>query len=103
MWSKKLDFIADQPRKLYKAVGAEANLSFFETYNLKSIKAVFKIRKEMKAFKKLGKEDGINQRPIDILIDSKDGKVVAVKYGKNISDRWSVDEVVALAKQYTAA
>jgi hypothetical protein len=57
----------------------------------------------MKAFKKLGKEDEIKQRPMDILIDSKDGKVVAVKYGKNISDRWSADEVVALAKQYTAA
>jgi peroxiredoxin len=97
-WARKLDFVSDVSKDLYFKVGCEADLSFRQMFFWQVIKDALLMRQFMKRFMSQGKETGIKQRPMDILIDAKTGIVVASKYGKTISDRWSVDDLLNWVK-----
>ena len=90
----RFDSIADPKKELYKRFGVEAS---------PMAKMHWKVYKYAFGGMKLGKtamnaEGGTSGLPADFLI-SPDGRVIAAKYGMHAADQWSVDEVLALARE----
>lgn len=62
---------------------------------LRSLIAILRGRERAPAANPHGGRLGL---PADFLIAS-DGRVLACKYGQHVYDQWSVDEILALARQ----
>ena len=102
------DVIPDPDRKLYAEFGVEhkpkAILSpgawpaIFKGLG-RSIAATINGQEHAPPMKPAGGSDGL---PGDFLIAS-DGRVIASKYGEHAFDQWSVDEVLALARDARSA
>jgi hypothetical protein len=90
-WSKDLNWVADPKRSIYQAVGAEK--SAWALFSFSGLSLALKYAKDF-AFPRKGDESGPNQRPMDLLINSADGKVMAMHYGKRFADTWSIDQVL---------
>lgn len=100
-FSKMLTLVADPKRDIYVAAGVEVS-SFIM---LKSLWRAFK--SDYTSFfcqiKDFVKEVGVaehKQVPANFLIDSSDGKIIAVHYGKSLYDQWGPDEVVRIKRKY---
>jgi peroxiredoxin len=97
------DVIPDPDRKLYAEFGVESKPkailspaawpAIFKGLG-RSIAATVKGKEHAPPVKPAGGSTGL---PGDFLIAS-DGRVIASKYGEHAFDQWSVDEVLALAK-----
>ena len=94
-WAKDLNFFGDEEGKLYKLFGIE-NKGMMGYMNLKAIKLGLSGMKYVKGYRKFGKK--VYNCPMDILVDSSTGTIVALKYGTTVYDQWSVDELLSLVK-----
>ena len=88
------DVIGDPEKKLYAEFGVES--SVFSVLNPAAWPAMFK-GQALKDRPQGDPEGGPFGLPADLLIRS-DGKVAASHYGRHAYDQWSVDELLALAK-----
>jgi len=89
------DVVGDPEKKLYVQFGVQS--SIFSILNPSVWPTIFKANSETD--KPNGDpEGGPLGLPADLLI-SPEGKVVASHYGRHAYDQWSVDELLALAKQ----
>ncbi|KAJ3097314.1 hypothetical protein HDU97_004963 [Phlyctochytrium planicorne] len=93
-WTKGFTFVADPQRDIYKKLGADFSgwryLLRLRPSTLAAgiggIGGLFRSR--------WGAEAGVTQRPMDVLVDGKDGRVVDLKYGIDPNDQWSLAEVL---------
>ena len=95
-WTTSLTFISDNKEEIYGLVGLKP-LSFWET--LKSLPALIKAIRKVGFNKKYQKDlkDADYQRPADILIDLKSGKIVDFKIAESQGDRWGYSDVIIKA------
>ncbi len=94
-WTTSLNFISDEKKEIYGAVGLEP-LSLWET--IKSIPALIKAIRQVGYNKKYQKNrEPQYQRPADILIDLKNGKIVDFKIASSQGDRWDFQQVIIKA------
>jgi peroxiredoxin len=102
------DVIPDPDRKIYAEFGVESKPkailspgawpAIFKGLG-RSIAATIKGKEHAPPMKPAGGSTGL---PGDFLIAS-DGKVISSKYGEHAYDQWTVDEVLALAKDAATA
>jgi hypothetical protein len=91
-WARTMNWVADPKFNLYKAVGAEdSSLRFF--FDLRGWSKIIRRNEHIQGFK--ANKEGILQRPMEILvgipfitIDAQNGKILAIKRAKYLSDRW---------------
>jgi peroxiredoxin len=97
--------IADPTKDLYKKFGTESGKGYADAFTwhvagvlpkLIGSTAVDLVKGERK-IPPLNPTGGRHQYPADFLVN-KEGKVLAVKYGKDTADQWSVKELLELAK-----
>lgn len=86
------DAVADPEKRYYRKMGVETSWAFAMDFRtlwaaIKGLHGKFNLRMT-------GGPLGL---PADFLI-AQDGRIKAVKYGRNAFDQWSVDELLALAK-----
>jgi hypothetical protein len=101
--------IADPTKKLYKKFGTEEGNGFADNFTwhvagvlLQAIgSAVVDLVKGERQLTPLYPTGGRDQFPADMLVN-KVGKVLAVKYGKDIADQWSVKELFELANSHSS-
>ena len=100
--------IADPTKTLYKKFGTEEGKGITDlTWHvagalLSSIgSAVVDLVKGERQLTPLHPTGGRDQFPADFLVN-KAGKVLAVKYGKDIADQWSVTELFELANSFNS-
>jgi hypothetical protein len=94
-WTKGFVFIADPKRELYKIVGAElSGWKYVFRLNFATIRAAMKGLGDLFKRKHWGAEEGVTQRPVDILIDASTGTIIDLKYGINPGDLWSVADLI---------
>ena len=97
--------IADPTKELYKKFGTEEGQGFAGgiTWHVAGVllwavgSAVVDLTKGERKVAPLRPTGGRNQFPADFLVN-KEGEVLAVKYGKDAADQWSVKELFELAK-----
>eukprot|EP00834_Sanchytrium_tribonematis_P006548 NODE_492_length_6837_cov_0.395963.p5 type:complete len:183 gc:universal NODE_492_length_6837_cov_0.395963:6680-6132(-) len=95
-WASELEFIADPDKLLYKELGAftASKTAFLHPKILKVVKEGLSL---VKSYKRNGDEAGKNQLPMEIMI--KNGKIIAIHYGLDPYDQWSVDQILENGKQ----
>jgi peroxiredoxin len=90
------EVIADPDKALYRAYGVEASVS-----SLLHPRAWLAFARGVAAAHPSGSmtgEGGHVGLPADFLIDTS-GRVLALKYGEHADDQWSVDEILAQARE----
>jgi len=96
-----LNLVADPAKHLYREFGVESSvwsvlnphiLAKLPAFSLNAMRWVFRHRR----FGQMNPTGGMLGFPADFLIAS-NGRVIAVKYGKNADDQWSVDELLIQA------
>lgn len=96
--------IADPDRELYHAFGVESSPR--AVAHPRAWSSVFTpqawsfVLRSVRTGRHIGPGDGesVLGLPADFLIAS-DGRVQAVKYGRDANDQWSIDELLALARE----
>jgi hypothetical protein len=102
-WTSTFNFVSDPKKDLYTAIGAESAPSFWSycKRNAKNWRLAAEIPRavwRLMQGKRWGAEQGLYQIPADVLVDLKTGKVLAVHYGEDSNDQWSVEQVVEASK-----
>jgi hypothetical protein len=96
-----LNMVADPTKHLYREFGVEASvwsvlnlniLAKLPAFSLNAMRWVFRHRR----LGQMNPTGGMFGFPADFLIAG-NGRVIAVKYGKNADDQWSVDELLTQA------
>eukprot|EP00835_Amoeboradix_gromovi_P000619 NODE_22_length_38364_cov_0.248661.p22 type:complete len:144 gc:universal NODE_22_length_38364_cov_0.248661:12621-12190(-) len=93
-WSRGLNFVGDPEKTLYKLFGTK-EASSFSIPSPRILKAIAQGKKFVSKFKRKGDNHGHKSKPMDSIIDTGTGKVLAIHYGKNIYDQWTVEELLA--------
>lgn len=99
--------IADPDRRLYKEFGVEAGpRAMLDPRAWRAIlegvgRSLLAIARTREAFPAVNPSGGRFGLPADFLV-ANDGIVLACKYGAHVYDQWSVDEVLALARESAA-
>ncbi|KAJ3097313.1 hypothetical protein HDU97_004962 [Phlyctochytrium planicorne] len=94
-WTRGFTFVADPERGIYKKLGADMTtlLEYLWSFKLSTVAAAFGgIATTFRS--RWGAEAGVTQRPMDVLVDARDGRVVDFKYGEGPDDQWSLAEVL---------
>lgn len=86
------DFVADPKKTVYRQFGVRASLKFILSF---AVLWTFITGVASGRFN-LNMRNGPHGLPADFLIGP-DGTIVALKYGENAYDQWSVDELLAHA------
>jgi peroxiredoxin len=101
-WAAQFKFVADPDRELYKKAGAElSGWRYLFRMRIKTFALALSGMPGLMKRKRWGAEAGLTQRPMDILIDSKDGRILDLKYGIDSNDQWPVSDVVAGALRHS--
>lgn len=89
-WARPLDIVADPSFSLYNAFKAEQSVTGILNYS-----TIHRALTQRWNFNFSDK--GINgtrfQLPMDALVDSSTGKILAIKYGSSFNDQWSANEL----------
>ncbi|KAJ3211025.1 hypothetical protein HDU67_004827, partial [Dinochytrium kinnereticum] len=92
-WTRGFTFVADPKRDLYKALGAEFSGGLY-LFRLRwsTLWVAMKGIREFLGRKRWGAEEGVTQRPMDLLVDASTGLILDLKYGVDPNDQWSAEE-----------
>ncbi|KAI8898251.1 hypothetical protein BC833DRAFT_620508 [Globomyces pollinis-pini] len=96
-WAKDLHLVGDGTKAFYKKLGIDSSKVSF--LNFRSMFIQLKYMNIFK-FQDQGDELGTDQRPMDLLIDSKTGIILEMKYGVHPSDRWDVQTVLQFSDKH---
>lgn len=107
LWSKKLRFISDPKKEIYKACGSKEASSKLSLLLCSAAPWIISSM-IMAPFELSIKNDGLNNggdlsMPADFLVDTRNGKIVASHYGETLADRWSYEDVSKMAVNYVAS
>ena len=97
-WSKGLTFVGDPKKEIYAkfGVGEVSGKSAFLSPRI--LKIVAEGKKYVKGFKRAGDESGKLTKPAEMIIDTSCGKIIAIKYGENVYDQWTIEEILSKVK-----
>lgn len=98
-WTNKIEFVADPQRETYRKVGADMDVTMMLTWYVFTAVTLAKTEFQVKD---RGIGEGVSQRPLDLLLDAKSGKVLEKFYGSRPSDAWSPAQVIELSKKHSA-
>ena len=97
--------VADPTKELYKKFGTEEGKDFADSFTWRVLgvlpkvvgSAVVELAKGERKVTPLRPTGGRYQFPADFLVNQ-EGRILAVRYGKDTADQWSVEQLFELAK-----